>query len=249
MAGSRWVWARTTRRACRRSRQLPMVSSSSVSSTGRLPASTSGERAAVDADDVGVRDLVAAHPPVAVPLGPAVAQPHAVDHAVAGEPVVGAGVGRRLRVGPDAQQAAGQLGGHAAGDGQVGGGHLLGDGGEVAVEERLGGGGHGVAPVGGSGASWSDVVGTVGRGRSGGRPARRGRGRGWWTGPAAGRRRRDRRWRRGRRGGRGRRGRGRWPTARAARSLGPRRAAASRRPGRRRRGRRAGSNAANPWDW
>jgi hypothetical protein len=44
-----------------------------------------------------------------------------VDHAVAGEPVVGRRVGGPDGVGPVAQEAAVEVGGDGAGDGQVGG--------------------------------------------------------------------------------------------------------------------------------
>src|SRR5690606_2766801 len=95
-----------------------------------------GEGAAVHADDVGVDDLalVALHPPVAVPLGPPVAQADAVDHAVADEPVVAGGVGGGAGVGADADEAPGQLVGDRAGHLQLGDRDLLGHRRVVAVE-------------------------------------------------------------------------------------------------------------------
>ena len=54
-------------------------------------------------------DARRAHPAVAVPLGPAVAQADAVDHAVAGEPVVRRRVDRPDRVRPVAQVAPVEL--------------------------------------------------------------------------------------------------------------------------------------------
>ncbi len=59
-----------------------------------------------------------ADPPVAVPLGPAVAQPDSVHHPRAYEPVV-AGVVQSQRVRPVTQVTAVELGGDAAGDRQV----------------------------------------------------------------------------------------------------------------------------------
>ena len=79
-------------------------------------------------------------PPVAVPLGPAVAQPHAVHHAGAQEPVVLAPAGTRVlqahRVRPVTQVAAVQLPRQGPGDGQVERGDLLLDRRERASQER-----------------------------------------------------------------------------------------------------------------
>ena len=122
-----------------------------------------GEGAARMPDDVGVgrevharvhrtrvgllaedaRHLGRAHPAVAVPLGPPVTQPDPVHHPVAGEPVVGRGFGRRGGIGAVAQVAAVEGLGHVAGDGQVGRRDLFEDGGEVALQVRIGGHGHG----------------------------------------------------------------------------------------------------------
>ena len=59
-------------------------------------------------------ERAAADVAVAVPLGAAVAQAHAVDHAVADEPVVLGRVGDLDRVRPVAQVAAVELGGELA---------------------------------------------------------------------------------------------------------------------------------------
>ena len=75
---------------------------------------------------------------VAVPLGLAVAEPDAVDHAVAHEPVMGRRVDRIHRVGAVAQVAAVEIGRELADDLQVEGGQLLGDGGVVAREVGAG---------------------------------------------------------------------------------------------------------------
>ncbi|NYD49762.1 hypothetical protein BJY14_005745 [Actinomadura luteofluorescens] len=94
-------------------------------------------RAAVEGEVVAderrlVEVGVGPHPPVAVPLGAAVPQPDAVDHSVAGEPVPArlAGLGVRSV----AQVAAGQFGGQHAGDLEVAGVGLVGDGGQVTVQ-------------------------------------------------------------------------------------------------------------------
>ena len=63
-------------------------------------------------------DGLGADPPVAVPLGPTVAQPHPVHHARAQEPVV-VGVVQAQRVRPVAQVTAVQPGGHLTGDRQI----------------------------------------------------------------------------------------------------------------------------------
>ncbi len=95
---------------------------------------------AVGADERAAGQRAGAHPAVAVPLGAAVPQPHAVDHAVPGEPVPRVLAGPR--VGAVAQVAPGQLGRQQAVDGQVDGVDLVGDRGQVAgqVERRVGGG-------------------------------------------------------------------------------------------------------------
>ena len=81
-------------------------------------------------------DGLGADPPVAVPLGPAIPQPHPVHHARAQEPVI-VGVVQAQRVRPVAQVPAGQLGGQAAGDRQVVGGDLLLYRGERPFEEAI----------------------------------------------------------------------------------------------------------------
>lgn len=83
-----------------------------------------------------LRDLGGAHPAVAVPLGAALAQPHAVHHAVAEHPVVGARVLQAQDVGAVAQIAAVQLARDATGDRQVEGRQLFGDRLERALQER-----------------------------------------------------------------------------------------------------------------
>ena len=126
-----------------------------------------GEGAARVADDVGVggevhagvhrprarllaqrpRHLGRTHPAVAVPLGPAVAQADPVHHAVAGEPVVGRGLGRRDGIRPVAQVAAREALGHVPGHGQLGRRDLLEHGREIALQVGIGGDGHGCAPL------------------------------------------------------------------------------------------------------
>ena len=100
-----------------------------------------------------LRHLGRAHPAVAVPLGPAVAQPDPVHHSVAGEPVVGGGLGGRDGIGPVAEVAAGQRLRNLAGHGEVGGGHLFQDRSEVALQVRIGGHGHEMPPSWGQNAS------------------------------------------------------------------------------------------------
>ena len=82
-----------------------------------------------------LRHLRGAHPAVAVPLGPALTQPHPVHHAVAEHPVVGAWVLQAQDVGAVAQVAAVQLTRDAAGDRQVEGRQLLGDRLERTLQE------------------------------------------------------------------------------------------------------------------
>ncbi len=95
-----------------------------------------GRRGQVDGavlTDEGVTlQLPCLHPPVAVPLGPPAAQPDAVQHAGPGEPVPSVLAGQR--VGAVAEIAAVQVGGQGAAYGQLGGGVLLGDRGEAALE-------------------------------------------------------------------------------------------------------------------
>jgi hypothetical protein len=62
------------------------------------------------------------HVPVAIPLGPAAGEAHAVHHAVAEEPVAGA---TRLRVGPVAEVAARQRRRDRPGDLEVGDGEFV----------------------------------------------------------------------------------------------------------------------------
>src|SRR5262249_25024445 len=68
---------------------------------------------------------VGPHPSPAVPLRAAVAQPYAVHHAGAGEPVIGRGVLVRQRVRADAEQPAGQLARDRPRDAELVGGDLL----------------------------------------------------------------------------------------------------------------------------
>ncbi len=113
-----------------------------------------GAELAADADEVGVHAAVAQarpraadgraahggrgggvlHEAAAIPFRLAVAQPQAVGHAGAGEPVVVRHVRRRGRVGPDPQQAASELRRDAADHLQVEGGRLDLHGTEVAGE-------------------------------------------------------------------------------------------------------------------
>ena len=87
------------------------------------------------------RHLTGPDPAVAVPLGPAVAQPHAVHHAGAEEPVGLTPAGPRVlqahRVGPVAQVAAVQFPWQGPGDGQAERGDLLLDRRERASQERV----------------------------------------------------------------------------------------------------------------
>ena len=78
--------------------------------------------------------LRAAHVAVAVPLGLAVAQPQAVHHAVAGEPVVALGIDRADRVGAVAQVAPVQVVRDLADDVEIGEGVFPGQRGEGALE-------------------------------------------------------------------------------------------------------------------
>ncbi len=71
---------------------------------------------------------------VAIPLGRAVLDADAVDHAVAGEPVFG----RLARVRAVAQVPAVELGGDGAVDGQVVLGEFVGNGCVVAAQEEVG---------------------------------------------------------------------------------------------------------------
>ena len=67
------------------------------------------------------------HPPVAVPLGLPAPQPHAVDHAIAEEPVVGGGIDGAPRVRAVAQPSTLEFFGDRARDRQVERRHLVGD--------------------------------------------------------------------------------------------------------------------------
>ena len=82
------------------------------------------------------RDPVVADEAVAVPLGPALAQPHAEDHAAADEPVVGPGVFRVnwIRVAADAKEPSVQLLRDLPRDLEVMGRHFLRDGGEGTLQ-------------------------------------------------------------------------------------------------------------------
>lgn len=95
-----------------------------------------GHRGEVDAEvlaDEGVTlQLPCPDPPVAVPLGPAAAQPDAVQHAGAGEPVAPVLAGQG--VGAVAEIAAVQVRREGAPYGEFGGGVLLGDRREAALE-------------------------------------------------------------------------------------------------------------------
>ena len=122
-----------------------------------------GERAAGVADHVGIgsevhagvhrtgsrlfaeeaRHLGRTDPAIAVPLGPPVAQPDAVHHAVPGEPVVRRRFGGRCRVGTVAQIAAAEGIGQLTGHGEVGRRDLFEHGRKVALQVRIGGDGHG----------------------------------------------------------------------------------------------------------
>ena len=68
----------------------------------------------------GLTDFSRADPAVAIPERLAAFEAHAVQHAVAGKPVMGGGIGRRERVRAVAQVEAVQGGGDGAGDFQVG---------------------------------------------------------------------------------------------------------------------------------
>ncbi len=121
-----------------------------------------GERATGVPDDIGVgcevhigvhragprllseraRHLGRAHPAVAIPLRPPVAQPDPVHHAVAREPMIGGGLGHGHRVGPVAQVAPVQDLGQLAPDGQLGHRQLLVHGSKVALQVRIDGRAH-----------------------------------------------------------------------------------------------------------
>jgi hypothetical protein len=124
------------------------------------------EGPAIDADDVGVRSVVAfgaraggnffakhltgfgaADPAVAVPVGLSALDADAVDHAGAGEPVIARGVGGDRWVRAVAEVAAGQAGGDLAVDAEFLERELFGhrrvDAGEVRV--RVGGAGEAFA--------------------------------------------------------------------------------------------------------
>ena len=79
------------------------------------------------------RHLGGPDPAIAVPLGPAVAQPDAVHHPVAREPVVGRRLGHGDGIGAVAQVAAIESLGHPAGHRQLGRRHLLVHGSESAL--------------------------------------------------------------------------------------------------------------------
>ncbi len=74
------------------------------------------------------------HPAVAIPVGLAVREADAVNHAFAAEPVVRRRVDGTDRVRPVAQEPALQRRGDRARDGKVGRGHLFGDRSEVALQ-------------------------------------------------------------------------------------------------------------------
>lgn len=84
----------------------------------------------------GLRDRLGTDPAIAVPLGLAVPQSHAVDHARAQEPVV-VRVVQAQRIGAVAQVAPAEFGGQAAGDRQVECGGLCADRREGALEEAI----------------------------------------------------------------------------------------------------------------
>jgi hypothetical protein len=137
-----------------------------VELTGQLvgdePGLDDGEDAAGVTDDVGVgrevgaggvrprprglaeslRHVAGAHPAVAVPLGLAVAEAHAVHHPGAEEPVVRGRIGCDDRVGAIAQIATVQVVRDRPGDLQVGRGDLLVHGCEVALEVSIAGSRH-----------------------------------------------------------------------------------------------------------
>ena len=88
------------------------------------------------------RDLVGAHPAVAVPARGARVELHAVHHAVTDEPVVRA-FRHAIRVRSGAQVATSELGRDGPFDDEVGRGDLLVDGSVVAGQERVLGHRHG----------------------------------------------------------------------------------------------------------
>lgn len=119
------------------------------------PALLEGEDAALVRDDVGVGgEVVGRHlarvrlaqllchgsrsdPPIAVPLGAAVAQPDAVHHPVALHPVVRPGILQTEDVRTDPQITAVQLAGYPARHRQPKGRQLLGDRRERPLQERV----------------------------------------------------------------------------------------------------------------
>ena len=94
-----------------------------------VPVGSGDVRGATRLGDAAAPDVA-----VAVPLRATAAQAHAVDHAVAEEPVVGRRVGRRDRIRAVAQVESVELDGQFAHDRQVGRRDLLGHRGEVALE-------------------------------------------------------------------------------------------------------------------
>src|SRR4029078_11967817 len=82
-------------------------------------------------------DVRGAHPPVAVPLRVAAAQPQAVRHPFAEEPVVAGRIRIAQGIRTDPQITPVQILGNSPGDLQVEGGDLLLDGRIVAVQIRV----------------------------------------------------------------------------------------------------------------
>ena len=83
-------------------------------------------------------DAVRADIAVTIPQRLAALQPHAMDHAVAGEPMVEARVGGRDRVRSDAEVHAVEFGGQGAGHRQRRGGHFVGDRRVNALQKGIG---------------------------------------------------------------------------------------------------------------
>ena len=122
-----------------------------------------GEGAPGMADDIGVgcevhpgvhrprpgllaecqRHLRRTHPAVPIPLGPTLTQTDPVHHAVAGEPVIGGGLGGGDRIRPVPQVAAAQDVGHVPGHLEIGRSDLFEHRGIIALQVRIGGDGHG----------------------------------------------------------------------------------------------------------